>query len=541
MFPLFHKKINNQDMYSLKKPFILRPYSNLKRINNYNLTQENKKNISINTNQKEEYFTNYRTSTLSTGTKELSKIKNETLFTTNHTLQSRKRNKNNYLNDLFRNTLFATKIILRPKTALKTRNQTINYFNYTKVNKKINNIYNSKSSKVDKVKEFPLSFVQSMRLNLHQNISKANKFLKQENDRLIKENPNINYQLKYNKRQKLKKEALEKIKEYKKWLASLKTNKKQYDANELNNYHAKLLLKETDQYLENKKPLIDKTKFDSKYRILTDNNIELEEIKYKDISDIRKIFSKYLDNDIKIKNDKYNKREKLSKKLIYERIKSIIKKSAIEFKNIIIPFKEYIIYCHQSKKIIEYLFNEDYIKLIKMIKNENNFNGDKKDDDVVDFITNNKYLIYTIDFYGQNILFSSVKYKLYKSLVNIIRFGSNVNHQDFRGRTALHFASKNNDVIAVTILLYFLANPSIKDTNEKTPFNYAENNGHDSYIIKELLIRTEIIRKLNKYHSWKEYEIYIRRGIQYYLNQNLSQEKYEFIFSFIDNVNLYYS
>ena len=184
MFPLFHKKINNQDMYSLKKPFILRPYSNLKRINNYNLTQENKKNISINTNQKEEYFTNYRTSTLSTGTKELSKIKNETLFTTNHTPQSRKRNKNNYLNDLFRNTLFATKIILRPKTALKTRNQTINY---TKVNKKINNIYkyNSKSSKVDKVKEFPLSFVQSMRLNLHQNISKANKFLKQENDRLI--------------------------------------------------------------------------------------------------------------------------------------------------------------------------------------------------------------------------------------------------------------------------------------------------------------------------------------------------------------------
>ena len=124
-------------MYSLKKPFILRPYSNLKRINNNNITQENKKNISINTNQKEEYFTNYRTSTLSTGTKELSKIKNETLFTTNHTLQSRKRNKNNYLNDLFKNTLFATKIILRPKTTLKSRNQTINY---TNVNKKINNI-----------------------------------------------------------------------------------------------------------------------------------------------------------------------------------------------------------------------------------------------------------------------------------------------------------------------------------------------------------------------------------------------------------------
>ena len=126
-------------------------------------------------------------------------------------------------------------------------------------------------------------------------------------------------------------------------------------------------------------------------------------------------------------------------------------------------------------------------------------------------------------------------------MVKIIQYGSNVNHQDFNGRTALHFASKNNDIISVTILLYFLANPSIKDTNEKIPLNYVENNGHDSYIIKELLIRTEIIRKLNKYHSWKEYEIYIRRGIQYHLNQNLSKEKYEFIFSFIDGVNLYYS
>ena len=540
MISLFDKKINTKAKHPLKKPFIIRPTSNLKGVTNYNLTQANQENISINTNLKEEYLTNYRTSTLSTGTKEISKIKNETLFTTNHTLKRRKRNNNNYLNDLFKNTLFATKIILRPKTTLKSRNQAINY---TNVNKKVNKIYkyNSKSSKTDKTKGFPLSFIQSMRLNLQQNISKANKFLKQENDRLIKENPNIKYQLKYNKRQKLKKEALIKNQKYKKWLSSLKITKKQYDTNELNNYHSKLLFKESNLYLENKKPIIDKTKFDSKYRILTDNNIDLEEIKYKEIRDIRKIFSKYLDNDSRIKNDKYKRREKLSKKMIYERIKSVIKKCAIEFKNINIPFKEYIIYCHQSKKIIEHLFNEEYIKLIKLIKKETNFNNDKKDNDVVDYITNNKYLIYTTDFYGQNILFFSVKYKLYKSLVKIIQYGSNVNHQDFRGRTALHFASKNNDVISVTILLYFLAYPSIKDTNEKIPLNYVENNGHDSYIIKELLIRTEIIRKLNKYHSWKEYEIYIRRGIQYYLNQNLSKEKYEFIFSFFDGVNLYYS
>jgi hypothetical protein len=60
-------------------------------------------------------------------------------------------------------------------------------------------------------------------------------------------------------------------------------------------------------------------------------------------------------------------------------------------------------------------------------------------------------------------------------------------------------------------------------------------------MVKELLIRSKIIRKLNKYRSWKEYDIYIRRGIQYYLIQNLTKEKYLLIFSYIDNANLYYS
>ena len=540
MTSLFHKKLNDISKLSLKKPLKIKPISNLKKITKYNHSQENQKNISININSKEEYLNNYRISTLSTGTREKSKTKYETLFPTNHTLRSRKKNKNNYINNLFKNTLFTTKIILRPKTALKSRARGINY---TNTNKKIINAYkyNGKSAKNNKIKGFPLNFIQSMRLNLKQSISKADEFLKKEKNRLLKENPKIKFQLKYNKRQKQKKDALEKIMKYKKNLASLKTNKKQYYINELNNHNAKLLLNENTQYFKYVKPIIDRKKFDSKYRLLTDNDIKVDETKYKDIRDIRKIFSKYLDDDSKINKERLKNGQKLSKEKIYQRFKLIIKKCAIEFKNIIIPFNEYRMYFHNSKKVIEYLFNEDYLKLIKMIKSENCSNNDKKDKDVINFITKNKFLIYTMDFYGQNIMFFIVKYKLYKSLSKIIQFGSNVNHQDFNGRTALHFASKNNDITAVTILLYFLANPSIKDTNNKIPLDYTKNNGDDSYIIKELLIKIELIRKFNKYHSWKEYEIYIRRGIQYHLNQNLSKERYELIFSFIDSVNLYYS
>ena len=110
----------------------------------------------------------------------------------------------------------------------------------------------------------------------------------------------------------------------------------------------------------------------------------------------------------------------------------------------------------------------------------------------------------------------SIKYKLYKTLSKIIHFGANINLQDFKGRTALHFTVKYNDIIATTILLYYLANPSIKDNNGETPFDYTLNNDHDTYIIKELLIRSKIIRKVNKYRSWKEYDVSLRRGIQYF-------------------------
>ena len=510
MISLFNKKVHNLTIYLSNKPLKIRPFSKLSRMTTYNKTQENHKNISININQNDDYINNYRLSTLSTETKEKSNLK----LIANHTLYNRKKKniKNNDLNELFKNTLFKTKVILRPKTVLKSRAKTISY---TNTNKKINNIhkYHNKSPDKNKINGVPLTFIQSMRLNLKQNISKAQQFLKKEKNRLLKENPYMIYQIRYNNRQKLKKEEKEKIAQYKIWLESLKTNKKQYETNKLIEHHTKLLLKENNQYFAQNKPIIDKTKFDSKYRILTEINLDKIEVKHKEIKNMRKIFTKYLDNTIQIKKEKYKKGEKLSKEIIYQRIKSIIKKCAIEFKNIIIPLNEYIIYNQNSKKI----------------------------KDVINSITKNKFLIFTIDFYGQNILFFSIKYKLYKSLAKIIQLGSDVNHQDFRGRTALHFASKNNDLIAVTILLYFSANPSIKDTNEQIPLDYIKNNGHDNYIIKELLIRCEIIRKLNKYRSWKEYEIYIRRGIQYYLNQNLSKEKYHLIFSFIDNVKLYYS
>ena len=382
-----------------------------------------------------------------------------------------------------------------------------------------------------------------MRLNIKDNLLKVDLFFAQEKKRLLKENSNLKYHLNYHKLQKQKKEELEKINQFKIWKKYVQgNNKNKLYTNILNEYHSNLLHRENEQYFDYIKPIIDKKQFSSKFRALTEINKNIEQ-KNNEIQIISNIFGKYLEYSNKIKKGKYKfKKEKTKcKGNIYQSFKILIKNCAIEFKNIKIPLKEYIKLCYASKNIIKYLFNENYIELIKIIKREKYLDNIQKDKEIINYITRDNFLAHTIDFYGQNIIFLSIKYKLYKSISKLIQFGANINLQDFKGRTALHFAAKYNDISSVIILLYYLANPSIKDNNGKTPFDYVPNSDHDSYIIKDLLIRSEIIKKFNKYQSWKEYDIFLRRGIQYYLNQNLSKEKYHLIFSFIDNAILYYS
>ena len=440
---------------------------------------------------------------------------------------------------------FKKKKIHRPKTTSKKKLKKNEFF---KTDLNIDNIFKNNNKNIQKrlLNGVPLSFIESMRLNTETNLAKADLFFKEEKKRMLRENPILKYQLEYSRRQKIKKEELEKVNNFKIWKKYLKRNKKEYDFNKINAYHIKLLLHENKQYFENIKPLIDKSKFSPKYRLLSNNDKE-EQKKIFNFTNVRKIFSHYLGNNKIIKKEKTKVKYSneitnvlTDRNIIYQRFKIIIKQCAIEFKNIKIPLDEYIKYLSISKNILKYLFKENYISLMKVIKREEGLDIYKKEKEVIKYITDDKLLVYTKDLYGQNILFLSVKYKLYRTFSKIIQLGANINLQNYKGRTVLHFAAKINDVISVTILLYYLANPSIQDNNGESPLDCAINNGHDSYLIKELLIRTEIIRKLNKYRRLKDYDVYIRRGIQYYLYHNLSKEKYHLIFSFIENVNLYY-
>ena len=85
--------------------------------------------------------------------------------------------------------------------------------------------YLKKNALKEKLNGVPSIFIESMRLNLNQNIAQAALYLKQEKKRLIKENPIFKYQLLYEENQRKKREELEKVIQYKLWKKHLKNNK----------------------------------------------------------------------------------------------------------------------------------------------------------------------------------------------------------------------------------------------------------------------------------------------------------------------------
>ena len=442
-----------------------------------------------------------------------------------------------------------TKLILRNKDiyrskTLSNKNKTETNLYYNSKNKKIlkkngTNI-NGGAKKFNKNWEYkgvPMKFMEAMRLDINNNIKKANQFIKDEKKRVIKNNPNLKYYFSCkNKKNREKDEDLKRAYEYNMKKKILNKNKKNIDDYNLNDYYTKLLLKENEQHFNINRPMIEKNKFSKKFMIL---KYEIEEKKNYPNIDIKTIFSKLLYDKVFINNEKTV--IQLTKELIYKKFRLAIKKSAIEFKNMKIPFNEYVEYYTKSKNIEQILFNTEYSYLTNLIKKEEKDTEDesKKDNMVSQYLDKNKFGIYIIDFFGKSVLILATRKKLYKTMSKIIKYGGNVNVQDFKGRTALHFAVMNNDLIAVVILLYYLANPLITDNNGNKPLNYINKNS-DYYMIKEILVRSGIIRKINKYRSWKDFDVCIRRGIQFYLFRAVLKDKYELIFDYIENPVLYY-
>ena len=507
------------------------------------INKASNKNQNLSSNHIPKYENSQRFSTLQNDVK--------TNYDTIYTLPSLEVQGEKTINTLYRT--FTKPTIKRSRTS--TNNKAIkllsdkilynpDYYNNSKSTFKYYNKHYKKKGKREQFQGVPKEFIEAMRLDIDHNIIKANKFMNEEKQRLIKGNSNLKYVFMTNRNiRRRKEEELKRAYEFELILEKNKNRTKVKKGNNLNSYYTKLLLKENEQHFYIDRPMVDKNKFNKKY-ILYKNTDEVKK-EYPN-KNIRKIFSKII-------YDKFYAEQKLKnmkspREVIFKKFRTSLKKSAIEFKKIIIPFKDYTENYYKSKSLTELLFKNEYPYLLQQInrKLRKKEKKEEKENEIIKFMINNLSTIYIVDFYGQSVIMFIIKNKLYNCLSKIIQFGCNPDIQDFKGRTALYFAVMNKDLISVVLLIYFLANPLIKDKNGNCPLDYLtnkiiiEDKNNDLFIIKEVLGRSSVIWKINKYRSWKEFDVCIRRGIQFFLINILSFEKYELIFSYIENPAMYY-
>ncbi len=95
----------------------------------------------------------------------------------------------------------------------------------------------------------------------------------------------------------------------------------------------------------------------------------------------------------------------------------------------------------------------------------------------------------------------------------LIKYGANVNAQDFSGRTPLHVASQYNNIECVKVLLNELANPLLFDGDGKMAIYYSKNK-----IMTFFLQRAKNLYIVNTGFNINLMYQRIRRGLEFFMD-----------------------
>lgn len=437
---------------------------------------------------------------------------------------------------------------------------------------KYNNFINDYND--NKINGVPLNFMKAMRQNKNDIIKDAKKFLKEEekkkkvnNNRCFKFNKSFK-NIKINKKNKAKID-ISNINNINTdiMISNLKLNKNHFITNSninkiqqvKNFYYNQLINIENEkndkkinlnkQYIKKLKDqncilfqdfrVIKKEKFSEKYRF--SEYSEKNNNQHQDQNEInhylkRNFYQKInipittlnlinIYTESKISKSKNNKKLNLNPKTenkskFYKEFRRIIKKSAIEFlpKSKKISFQDYIKYSLNKPSQEKQNFDKDFNDLLKYLKQANYYQ-------VSDILSNQKHLLFYSDFFNQSPLTWAVKRGIPRLIPQMILEGGDVNHVDIEGKTPLHFAAINGDLVSVVLLLYEMGDPLIKDKSGFFPGDYNEKNekicSNKKEYINEVIKTVDCIRKINKYRSWKIYYQCIRNGIDFFIMKNI--------------------
>jgi ankyrin repeat protein len=102
--------------------------------------------------------------------------------------------------------------------------------------------------------------------------------------------------------------------------------------------------------------------------------------------------------------------------------------------------------------------------------------------------------------YQQTLLHEAISHKQAEYTLFLLQKGVNVQQQDYRGATALHFAAEDNLPEPIIHILSYKADPNTVDCHGNTPLRTAVFNARGDYRVVKLLIEAGADpNKKNKY------------------------------------------
>ena len=293
--------------------------------------------------------------------------------------------------------------------------------------------------------------------------------------------------------------------------------------------------------------LVDKNKIPEKFQMCQEL-IDLQKDE-KLIKLIRELIDRNfgLDKEVDKAIDSQKKEKELArKKIIYKRFSEIMLKASIHFKRLNISLDEFYSIPNyipstrtndetnlsnkenrkkkkekEGELILDIDKNEEarQNKILMEKNGQHFFHAIKAGDtyEIISIVNSNYYIMFYRDVFLQSPLHISAKRNLYKFISLFVSRGVDINAQDEGGRTALFIAAEQNNFEFVTVLLFEIADPNIKNTKDEKPIDVTTDNK-----IKIVLERAKILHYFHKIGKIKQFNESIRRGLRYLYREEIA-------------------